>query len=297
MQLYARWLTRQHGSDNPTSFFSVIGVAYVDASVHGYGIAWQACPDDTPVIIASPPHPADPWDEQAHSEASAYKRAVIFITSLGLHGRVIIVSDCLPVTVAMTKGSPSDVLQATTEEVVQIALEADLLFEPLWVPGKELVDMGVDGLSRDAILDMHNMSLSPRFFQLARDLAHQHFQDFFTIDFFASTASAVCPRYWSQFPDPDAEGTDALSAPSWCGSACECGLAHLDIACHVTKMLCPTRDLTSNGPYLPSRTDLPRMLSLTPALSSDRLPWQPSPPRPCTPKSRARSSSPRPSPT
>ena len=230
MQLYARWLTQQPGSTDPNSFFSVIGVAYVDASVHGYGIAWQALPDDPPTILASPPHPADPWDEQAHREASAYKRAAIFIASLGLHGRAIIVSDCLPVTAAMSKGSPSEVLQAAAEDVVTIALEADLLFEPLWVPGKELVDMGVDGLSRDAILDMHDMSLAPRFFQLARDLAHQHFQDFFTVDFFASTASAVCPRYWSQFPDPDAEGTDSLSAPSWCGSACECGSAHFDVA-------------------------------------------------------------------
>ena len=60
MQLYARWLTQQPGSIDPNSFFSVIGVAYVDASVHGYGIAWQTHPDDPPTIIASPPHPADP---------------------------------------------------------------------------------------------------------------------------------------------------------------------------------------------------------------------------------------------
>ena len=144
MQLYACWLTHQLGTFYPASFFSVVGVAYVDAFIHSYGIAWGVHPDDHPVIIVAPPHPADPRDERAHHEASAYKQAAIFIASLGLQGRVIIISDCLPDSVAMAKGSSSEVLQAVAEDVVYVAVETSMLFEPLWVPCTELVEMEVD---------------------------------------------------------------------------------------------------------------------------------------------------------
>ena len=230
VQLYAKWLTRQAEALSPDSFFGVVGVAFVDASIHGYGFAWQASPDDEPVIVVAPPHPADPWDEQVHREASAYTRAAIFIASLGLHGRALIVSDCYPVTVAMTKGSPSPVLQQAAEQVVQISIDSNLLFEPLWVPGKELVDMGIDGLSREAILAVHDDSLLPDVMTIAKDLAQRFLQAPFTVDLFASAATAQCPRYWSEFPDPDAEGCDALGAESWLCSSCECGTAHTETA-------------------------------------------------------------------
>jgi hypothetical protein len=230
VQLYARWLTQDAAAAAPHSFFHIAGVAYVDASIHGYGIAWQETPDATPLIVVSPPHPADPWAEQAHREASAYNRAAILIASRGLHGRALIISDCLPVTVAMARGSPSPVLQQAAEDNVAIAMEVDMLLEPLWVPGKELVDLGIDDLSRDAVLAMHDMSLAPEHFASACALAERHFHATFTVDLFASAASARCPRYWAQHHDPDAEGLDALSAPSWLGSACECGRAHLETA-------------------------------------------------------------------
>ena len=199
MQLYARWLTKDPAAADPASFFHIAGVAYVDASIHGYSIGWQATPDSEPIIIASPPHHANRWDEQTHREASAYNRAATFVAALGTTGQVIIVSDCLPVTCCMVKGSPSPIIQEAAENNVHISTEANCTFIPLWVPGKELVDLGIDHLSHDAILAMHDVSLQPLFMKQARDLATHHFKSPFTVDLFASTASAQCPRYWTQY--------------------------------------------------------------------------------------------------
>ena len=41
-----------------------------------------------------------------------------------------------------------------------------------------------------------------------------------TLDLFASRSSAFCPHYFSEAPEPDSEGQDALGQPNWAASVC-----------------------------------------------------------------------------
>jgi hypothetical protein len=99
----------------------------------------------------------------------------------------------------------------------------------LWVPGKELVDIGVDELSRTGAQNLHDCRLCPSSFASAASLAEAYLGGRPTVDWFASSASAQLPRFWSRFWQPGAEGVDAFLAPCWSSSLCTCGAAHQEI--------------------------------------------------------------------
>ena len=51
-----------------------------------------------------------------------------------------------------------------------------------------------------------------------------------SIDLFASTSNALTGRFFSRFPEPDAEAIDAFSGQDWNASACPyCGLHHREV--------------------------------------------------------------------
>jgi hypothetical protein len=99
----------------------------------------------------------------------------------------------------------------------------------MWAPGKELVDIGIDDLSRSAALALHDVALAPDHLARVRALAAEHLGSALTVDWFASATSAQLQRYWSRYPDPAAEGLDALLAPSWLVSPCRCGSYHREV--------------------------------------------------------------------
>eukprot|EP00961_Rhodomonas_salina_P208277 2810366-Rhodomonas_salina.1 len=67
----------------------------------------------------------------------------------------------------MHKGSPLLILQQHAARVAWLAAESESRLVPLWFPGKEMVDIGVDDLSRAVANSLHDVSLSPSAFELA----------------------------------------------------------------------------------------------------------------------------------
>jgi len=59
------------------------------------------------------------------------------------------VNDCLPVVLALRKGSHSTLLQADAEEVTLGLLEAGAKGSFLHIPGTEMVESRTDGTSRE----------------------------------------------------------------------------------------------------------------------------------------------------
>jgi hypothetical protein len=99
----------------------------------------------------------------------------------------------------------------------------------LWVPGKELVDIGVDELSRSGVAELHDIQLSAKALLTASSLAEAYLGGRPTIDWFASRATAQLPRFWSRHWQPGAEGVDAFLSHSWAASSCACGESHQEI--------------------------------------------------------------------
>eukprot|EP00961_Rhodomonas_salina_P067147 901587-Rhodomonas_salina.1 len=105
----------------------------------------------------------------------------------------IIATDCAPVAQAMNKGSPLPILQQHAARVAWLAAESESRLVPLWFPGKEMVDIGVDDLSRAVARSLHDVSLSPSAFTLVCNLSEAYLGGRPTVDWFASAATAQLP--------------------------------------------------------------------------------------------------------
>jgi hypothetical protein len=66
-----------------------------------------------------------------------------------------------------------------------------------------------------AALDSSASALRSRVHALADQAGHS-----LSLDLFASTANTLTPRFYSQWPEPAAEATDALAQPDWSQSHC-----------------------------------------------------------------------------
>ncbi len=226
---YEHWL-----SDAPLSmpntplgrFLDVAGVVFVDASVHGYAWAWYDRPAARPILRVFPVPEGVRWEEQVHREAFAFRQATEFATERAAGRAVVLISDCRPVVQAATRGSPSAVLQEVARAVATLSLLRDVAITPMWVPGEEMVRLGVDGLSRGGSASLHEVSLRQPFLQQVLSGATAYLGGESTVDWFASARSAVCTRFWSRYGDEGAEGIDAMLCPSWAASVCRCGQTH-----------------------------------------------------------------------
>jgi hypothetical protein len=89
-------------------------------------------------------------DAQVHRESAGAPLAMRLLLSLqDIHGhRVLFVNDCLPVVLAMWKGSQSARLQADAEYMATAGLEAGASLLYLHVPETRMIEEGVDGASR-----------------------------------------------------------------------------------------------------------------------------------------------------
>jgi hypothetical protein len=99
----------------------------------------------------------------------------------------------------------------------------------LHVPGSVLVAEGIDHASRGGA--------APDLGPACRDSLRSTIYAFaarhgwtISIDLFASASNALTGRFFSRFPEPDAEAIDAFSGQDWNASSCPyCGLHHREV--------------------------------------------------------------------
>jgi hypothetical protein len=234
-QLHSFWLIPRHLRPIPSpsvaaaAILDIAAVIYVDASIHGFGMVRQEDANSDPEVVVGTPLPGEPWSEQVHREAVALSHAADLAVERAPGRTTILVSDCAPCVQALTKGSRSPELQACAAHVAQQSISTNSRLIPMWVPGKELVERGVDALSRTAALALHDVALAPNHLTAIQALACRYLGQPLSVDWFASPATAQLPRYWTRYADPSSEGLDAFLAPSWLASPCPCGALHREI--------------------------------------------------------------------
>ena len=166
-------------------------------------------------------------DAQVHRESAGGPLAMRLLRSLAdIRGhRVLFVNDCLPVVLAMRKGSPSPVLQADAEFMAREGLEAGATLLYLHVPGTRMIEEGVDGAGREGARRITGPACSASTRALVRSLCSAHGWSL-TIDLFAANCNKLTDRFASWTDEPDSEVVDAFAIPSWNQSKCKCGREH-----------------------------------------------------------------------
>eukprot|EP00961_Rhodomonas_salina_P054505 732275-Rhodomonas_salina.2 len=126
----------------------------------------------------------------------------------------------------MEKGlAKSNVLQDNAVRTAKEAMKCGALPVGMWIPGDKMIEEGVDGQSREGAQAVHDTAVTDQLWDMIKAKANELGMQL-TVDWFASAGNARLPRFWTQFEHPDAEGDDALTAPSWGQSACVCGKQH-----------------------------------------------------------------------
>ncbi len=102
-------------------------------------------------------------DAQVHRESAGVPLAMRLLCSLfDVRGhRVLFVNDCLPMMLAMRKGSQSLKLQADSEYMATEGLESVATLMYLHVPGTRMIEEGVDRASKDGAKRIVGPSCSP----------------------------------------------------------------------------------------------------------------------------------------
>ena len=138
-------------------------------------------------------------------------------------------SDCECVVRAIQKGSvTSEVLQKQARRLWQECARLGILFYSGWVPGKEVVRLGADALSREGGCDVSDVRTGPTAGEGIRRLCRARSWTL-TIDLFASTPNAVVPRFCAGRHAGAEEQVDAFTKPSWSYLDCRCGAKHEEI--------------------------------------------------------------------
>ena len=213
-------------------------VAYWDASPYAVGVSIRTKPgeiwkttgmayDRTTTIVTF----GDPLEAQVHRESAGAPMVLKFLRSaMDLKGwHVLFVNDCLPVILALRKGSHSIRLQENAEEVTLGLLEAGAKGTFLHIPGMEMVASGTDGASRDGARNV----IGPYSTAVGRERISEFLKLHgwkATIDLFAADSNKFTERYVSWTDEPNSEAVDAFSLPSWDQSVCPRGKSHWETA-------------------------------------------------------------------
>ena len=173
----------------------------------------------------------DPIEAQVHRESAGAPMVLKFLQGqMDLRGwHVLFMNDCLPVVLALRKGSHSTRLQADAEEVTLGLLEAGAKGSFLHIPGTEMVASGTDGASREGaqkVLGPYSTGVGRE--KISAFLALHGWKA--TIDLFAADSNKFTERYASWTDEPNSEVVDAFSLPSWDQSVCPCGRTHRETA-------------------------------------------------------------------
>ena len=193
-----------------------------DSSQFGWGavVRWW----DTPLgeLIVCTWDPVEAEDAQVHLEAKGGVRALAAaLRRADLRNSVgIFRNDSVASLAALRKGSwSSPVLQECATSFYELCAESGV--EPLFLhaPGSDLVREGIDAASRDLAIGIAGPACSPRLKTMVFTLAARHGWRI-TVDAFASFGNRLVDRYFSEFPEPDAEAVDALAVTDWYASRC-----------------------------------------------------------------------------
>jgi hypothetical protein len=209
--------------------------ALVHFSAAQWGMSIRTRPDGPPVPLHGPWDLAHsmfsaPWMsapafsehgapvEHAHSIALA---TVLGITAAAAHAdltnhTIIVRVPSTAIAAALRHGSTSDPALQDIILLLQAARLQLRLLHLLFLPAPPTLGAP---LTPSQIAETRLDSSAPRLLSLVHSLAssaHHHL----TLDLFATTHNAVCPRFFSQFPEHGAEACDAFLQESWSSSHC-----------------------------------------------------------------------------
>jgi hypothetical protein len=142
-----------------------------------------------------------------------------FIKELRGH-TVLHLTDCIPVAQATEKGSKnSEVLHRLAVYLWRLCAKWGIHLVSLWIPGDDMVEWGVDELSRELTVDRHDIRVTDQTWAMAKQLAAERNLTL-EVDWFADPRNRRLPRFWSKEHSVGAEGVDALKAASWGRTFC-----------------------------------------------------------------------------
>ena len=119
-------------------------------------------------------------------------------------------------------------LQAQATELWRTCARLGVLLYSGWIPGREVVRLGVDGLSRESGVDHGDLRTGP----LAREGIERWCEDLgwnLSVDLFASPENSLCTRFCTRFQTLRGETVDAFTRSSWSSYDCVCGGRHAEI--------------------------------------------------------------------
>jgi hypothetical protein len=97
----------------------------------------------------------------------------------------------------------------------------------LHAPDTVMKAEGVDDLSRAVARSIRASASTPALREKVAAEAERWLGAPLSLDLFATADNALVPRFFSRFPEPLAEGIDALAQPDWGRSSCpHCGALH-----------------------------------------------------------------------
>ena len=213
--LYYSLLSNQVGSAR------IVAIT-VDASLHGWGALIRWWNNIYGVIIVGHLPDTDDMQHQVRREAEAIYLAFTASSRLvDLHSATCILrNDARGALASLRKGNfRSTHLQSCAMRLSKSAatLNCDLLF--LHAPGRDLVEEGIDRLSRDVALSLRgpscNADLRLKIYNMAATLGWV-----LSIDLFATSSNALTARFFSRFPEPQSEFEDAFGVDNWNQSLC-----------------------------------------------------------------------------
>jgi hypothetical protein len=131
-----------------------------------------------------------------------------------LRGRhVAAVSDCVAAVSAINAGGSqrSPELTKWTKAIWLLCIEHSCAVSARWVPGTDMVNSGVDALSRELADLSDQWGLNPQLFDEVQQAMGP-----FTVNLMASaTRHQNMQRFWSRYANPGAEGFDSRTKASW----------------------------------------------------------------------------------
>jgi len=204
-----------------------------DASVQsGWGAGLQTSEDPSLRVFSGTYPPGTGSAAQVHNEGHAGALALAAVEQMvDLSDSVIIFrNDCAGALAALEFGSTtSPVLQEYAMRISRCCASHNATCLFLHVHGTSLIAEGIDEASRAGAEAERGPACGPSLRDTIRTFAFRHGWSI-SVDLFASSENAIVPRYYSRFPDPGAEATDALSVPSWGISPCpSCGRHHREV--------------------------------------------------------------------
>ena len=213
-----------------------IMVALAHANPTGWGLTIRTSPDQPPALfhgswasaraLVSAPWMAQPaFTSDDHPIEPAHQFALAVLLGLKLASSqlplaastLLIRLPCRIAARALARGSSQDPALQDMALLLQSACMDQQLRPPLFLPSPLLTppDPLSTAATRVALAD----SATPRLRTFIKSLAILAGAQL-TIDLFASTTNAQCPRFYSMAPEAAAAGTDAFAKDSWADSTC-----------------------------------------------------------------------------